>query len=120
MFRNDKQIGEVNRVLLGSLGLVRLWAASDGGPSDEAIKILENNSGPLSGGEMRMLRVAFDLWNGEGKIGLKEIMSGIDSTRFRLVATLMTAVADSDDTGPHAIDEWIDQNTPHPWKFPIR
>ena len=64
MFRTEAQQCKAIRVLLSSLRLDHLWTAQ--GPTEHACQFLE--SSPLSSGEQILLRCAFDLWNGAGKV----------------------------------------------------
>lgn len=49
MFRDDRQVCDAVRVLLGSLRLEHL--RTDVGPTEEALKRLDDRGGPLSHGE---------------------------------------------------------------------
>ena len=101
MFRDDRQSCDAVRVLLGSVKLEPLWTAA--GPTDEALKLLEQRGGAMSHGEQLMLLVAFDFWNGKGKAELSELLSVLDGDRMRLVASLMIATAE----GSEAVDRWL-------------
>lgn len=100
MFKTEKQQCEAIRCLLASLNLHRFWTLK--GPTRQACVDLEGS--PLSSGEQVMLRVAFDFWNGAGKVMLyRDLMGTLDSTRLFKIATLMLAA----NAGGDAVDEWI-------------
>lgn len=63
-------------------GLARLWRAT--GPSPLAVQYLEQGS-PLSSGEVVLLKVAFDLWNGRGKATVDDLLSTLDEDNLRAV-----------------------------------
>jgi hypothetical protein len=99
MFKTEKQQCEAIRCLLASLNLHRFWTLK--GPTRQACDYLEGS--PLSSGEQVMLRVAFDFWNGAGKVTLYRDLGTLDSTRLFKVATLMLAA----NAGGDAVDKWI-------------
>lgn len=101
MYRNDKQGCVAIRLLLASLGMEGLWTET--GPTSTAVKYLEGS--PLSSGEQLLLRAAFDLWNGHGKVTLWDLMGTLDATRTELLFSLALAVTN----GGHAVDTWIEQ-----------
>ena len=103
MFRNDRQICEAVRVLLRSIRLEHLW--TDFGPTDEALKLLEDRGSPLSHGEAVMVLTAFDFWNGDGKVEFRELLTVLDRERLALVASLMLASSEGSD----AVDRWMAQ-----------
>lgn len=113
MFRDDRQICSAMRVLLGSVGLERLW--TDAGPTDEALELLEARGGPLSHGEQLMLLVAFDFWNGHGEAELGDLLAVFDAERIELVASLMIASA----KGASAVDRWLEEHRPAPRLHPV-
>ena len=87
MFKTEKQQCEAICCLLASLNLHRFWTLK--GPTRQACEALEGS--PLSSGEQVMLRVAFDFWNGAGKVMLyRDLMGTLDSTRLFKVATRRT------------------------------
>lgn len=108
MFRDDRQISTAVRVLLRSLRLDHLW--TDSGPTDEALKLLEQRGGAMSHGEQLMLLVAFDFWNGKGKAELGELLAVLDGERMRLVASLMIAATE----GSAAVDHWLTEHRAPP------
>jgi hypothetical protein len=103
MFRDERQRLDVVRIWLGSLGLERFWTID--GPTEAAIKVVRSGS-PLSHGQTVMLRIAFDIWNGEGNARFADCLYVLDSTRMRLIGTFIVAFA----AGGHAIDRWISEN----------
>jgi hypothetical protein len=101
MFRNDKQTCAAILALLAPLRLGHLW--SEHGPSDEALKVLEQRGGALSYGEALMVFVAFDFWNGHGKAQLGELLSVLDAEHMERLASLLIAVS----KGPVDVDRWL-------------
>ncbi len=105
MFRDDRQKCAVIRVLLRHVGQAELW--SETGPTADAIELLAARGGPLSHGQAVMLRVAFDIWGGDGHIELNEIMSTLDPDGLLLVGTLLTAVAHEASGVSVSVDAWL-------------
>jgi len=100
MFKTEAQQLQAIRLLLSSLGLQYLWTAR--GPTEQASKFLE--SSPLSSGEQILLRCAFDLWNGAGKVLLcGDILGALDPARTQKLLLFVMAV----NCGGSAVDEWI-------------
>ena len=104
MFRDDEQSAAVARVLMRSVRLDYLWDGDR--PTAEAVELMQRRGGPLSSGQVQMLLVVFDLWNGEGHADLGRVLAVLDETRLGLVASLLTAVA----KGASAVDVWLGQN----------
>lgn len=101
MFRDDRQICDAVRVLLSSLRLEHLWTES--GPTEQALRLFEDERGAMSHGEALLLLAAFDFWNGHGKVDLGEPLAVLDSDRLKLAASLMIAASE----GSRAVDRWI-------------
>ena len=89
MWQSEKQQCEAIRALLGRVRLERLWTET--GPTDEACRLLQDAGGPMSHGEIVMLRVAFDLWNGHGKATVYELISVLDNGNLRAVLAAIAA-----------------------------
>ena len=100
MFSNEHQKALTIRLLLSPY-LEHFW--TENGPTEQASDYLDNGA-PLSSGEMIMLRVAFDFWNGNGGAKFADVANRLDSRNTALVASLMAAVA----SGSHAVNQWID------------
>jgi len=102
MFANDAQQCRAIRALLGShfhgSRLDELWGPT--GPTELACTLLEQG-GHGSHGEIVLLRVAFDFWNGRGKAKFSDVIEVLDTERLQLVASL--AMAYNGD----AVDEWV-------------
>ena len=88
MWDSDKQQCVVIRRLLTATHLERLW--TNEGPTDEACQLLESKGGPMSHGEIVMLKVAFDLWNGTGNATVDDLVVVLDDDNLRAV---MAAIA---------------------------
>jgi hypothetical protein len=54
--------------------------------AENVIADLEQDGGPLSSGEILLLRVAFDLWNGGGGAKVGELLATLDGRNLRAVA----------------------------------
>ncbi len=89
MWQSEKQQCEVIRALLGRIRLERLWTET--GPTDEACRLLQDAGGPMSHGEILMLRVAFDVWNGHGKATVADLMAVLDDGNLRAVLAAIAA-----------------------------
>jgi hypothetical protein len=89
MCQSEKQQCEAIRALLGRVRLERLW--TDKGPTGDACRLLQDGGGPMSHGEIVMLRVAFDLWNGHGKATVDELISVLDDDKLRAVLGAIAA-----------------------------
>ena len=102
MFRSEAQQCQAIRILLASLRLEHLW--TEKGPTRQACDWLEGS--PLSSGEQILLRCAFDLWNGAGKVELyRDLLGTLDTERLERVLTLAMAA----NSGGLAVDKWIIQ-----------
>ncbi len=100
MFKTEAQQCKAIQLLLSSLRLEYLWTAH--GPTEQACQFLE--SSPLSSGEQILLRCAFDLWNGAGKVLLyHDLLGTLEPTRTHKLLSLVMAVS----AGGSAVDEWI-------------
>ncbi len=89
MWQSETQQCFVIGRLLQRVRLERLWTAS--GPTKEACQLLEKGGGPLSHGEAIMLRVAFDIWNGDGEATVGEMLGTLDEGNLRAVCEAILA-----------------------------
>lgn len=101
MFRDDRQINSCCTLLLGRLGMSCFWTKT--GPTTAALEQLQSEGARLSSGEMTMLRVAFDFYNGGASVSLREIMQRLDDKHRRCIAELILA----ESRGPIEIDRWL-------------
>jgi hypothetical protein len=104
MFKSDAQACQAIKKLLDESGLPALrglW--TDAGPTDAAVSLIDRGGGPMSSGEVAMLRAAFDFWNGRGGLKLDTIIDVLDVSRAEAVCSLALALK----RGSHAVDEWI-------------
>ncbi len=97
MFQSEQLRTLAVRLLVQHAGLGRYWV---GGPTAAAQDIIRDGGG-LSSGEMIMLQVAFDFWNGEGGAKLADVCYRLDTSNTVAVATLLSAVAKG------TVNEWI-------------
>lgn len=104
MFRDDQQASAAIRALLSTARLGHLWTSS--GPTPQASQWLAQDGGPLSSGERVLLLTAWTLWNGEGGIGLGDIVDFLDRERTGALCLLVLAIQD----GPAAVDEWLEDH----------
>lgn len=90
MWRSDRARSEAILKLFEKAHLLDrgLWTIE--GPTRLACDYLDKGS-PLSHGENVVLKVAFDLWNGRGKITLDEILATLDGGLLRAVAEAVLA-----------------------------
>jgi hypothetical protein len=98
MFRSERQQCQAIRLLLSGLNLEYLWTET--GPTDQACKWVKRN--PLSSGESILLRAAFDLWNGEGKVTLWQIQGTLDQRHCERLFSLALAAG-----GSRAAEAWM-------------
>jgi hypothetical protein len=101
MFRDDRQLAIACRTLLAKARLGRLWTAD--GPTDEALRLLDADGGPLSSGERIMLLAAFAFWNGSGGLRVAEIVETLDLELAQGVCSLVIAVKH----GSKHVDSWL-------------
>ena len=81
------------------IGRPQLWTVA--GPTDEAVRLLTRGA-ELSQGETLMLRGAWDVWGGHGKLTVAEMML-LDSSNLTALATLI----ESTRRGSESIDQWL-------------
>lgn len=101
MFRNDAQKCQAILALLQPSGMDQYWTET--GPSEIAVSLLERNGGGHSSGQALMLKVAFDIWNGEGKATLGDILGKLDEINLGMLSTLMSAA----NVSAEDVDRWI-------------
>ena len=104
MFRSEKQQCNAIQKLLRPLHLDYLWTES--GPTPQACKYLKGN--PLSSGEDILLRAAFDLWNGAGKVTLWDLQGKLDQKHAEHLLSLVIAIG----RGSDAVDQWLNAPVP--------
>jgi hypothetical protein len=100
-FRDDPQIAAVCMALCASVGLREAWTLS--GPSDLAIAVAEGRPHPLSSGEELVIRIAMDVWNGQGGATLARLLGALDPDRTKMIAELLVACV----TSYAAVDAWL-------------
>ena len=100
MWRDDRQRARACGALLATVRLAHLWTPD--GPTDEALRLLEANGGPLSSGERVVVLSAFALWNGSGGLTLAEILDVLDPARAEALCTLVVAVQRG------TVEEWLE------------
>ena len=91
-FETEKQRGRVCSVLLGRVGLARLF--TEDGPTPEALKRLKSGTGSSS--EALMLKVAFDIWNERGGATVGRILWVFDRSNLESIVRLLLAIQDGD------------------------
>jgi hypothetical protein len=107
MFESDAQACRAIRKLLIDSGLATLrglW--TDEGPTTAALSLMERGGGPLSSGEIAMLRAAFDFWNGSGGLKLDTVIDVLDEERAEAVCALALALK----RGSDAVEKWISED----------
>jgi len=100
IFRNDLQLAQVCKALLGRVRKSGLWENS--GPTEEACELLAQNGGYLSSGERVMLLAAFALWNGAGKLPLGDVVATLDGEHLAALGRLFCCATYED------IEAWLD------------
>lgn len=102
MFRDDAQTHAAIRLLLGTIpGLARMWTET--GPTDEAAHVVEGTSSAMSSGEVLLVRVAFDLYNGQGGASFGRVLNTLGNEPLNALGALLVAFTQS----PEAIEVWI-------------
>lgn len=104
MWRDDQQKCAAIGVLLSHMNATEWWSPL--GPTMGGVDALEL---PLSHGERVLLRVCWDIWNGDGKVKLTEL-DVLDLENTRRVLSLLLAVVE--DSG--AVDRWVAANKREP------
>jgi len=99
-FRDDQQIAACCIVLCRSVRLASAWTLN--GPTLFALNVRDGKTG-VSSGEGLLVRMAFDLWNGEGGVTFSRMIDSLDGVRMRMVAGLLAACA----TSSAAVDGWL-------------
>lgn len=90
MWRNERQqCAVIQKLLAPHPAIAGLWTST--GPTKLACTLLEQNGGPLSSGEILLLRVAFDIWNGHGKAEVGELLATLDEGNLRAVCDAIRA-----------------------------
>lgn len=103
-FRNDRQRGEVAKVLTDRLGKGPMWRVDQYG-TPRPTGLLKSHLGrALTGSEALLVRVAWDVWNGDGHARVDLALHTLDGPNLRMVGGLLLAAADSTGT---MIDEWL-------------
>ena len=92
MFRDERQIGAVARVLLARVNRAELVEADAPG---------------LWAGGRALLHLAFALWNGWPHGRMRELLA-LDAGKLAAVGELLTALAQ----GGAAVDGWLDEHGP--------
>lgn len=111
MFRTDEQKSAVCCVLLRAVRKPDLW--HECGPTKEAMSLIATSDkvsghlGYLSSGQSIILRVCFDLWNGEVKASFGDVVFGLDPRCKLLLGTLLSAMSEMQSSDDSAIDVWI-------------
>jgi hypothetical protein len=99
MFSDEAQRVRAVRALLARIGLASLW--TDEGPTPLAMKYRARS--PLSSGETVMVQAAWDVWNGEGKLLLADVLDALDLPNTSALCGLVVA----EKVGGPAIEQWI-------------
>jgi hypothetical protein len=102
MFRSNRQMADACRVLLAPIGLAHLWRGDR--PHNELFEVLQQRL--KSSGELALVAMTLDIFNGQGKATVGDLVHRLDSDHIRRVGTLLVAIAD----GPEAVDRWIAVN----------
>jgi hypothetical protein len=101
MFRDDRQLALVCRILLKTARLERLWTSD--GPTPEAAELLDADGGPLSSGERVVMLAAWAFWNGSGGVTLADVLERLDAAPAEALCFLVLASK----YGADAIDDWL-------------
>lgn len=101
MFATENQRVRACRAMLRTIELERLWG--HGGPTDEAIRLRDQNHEGYSSGERVLCQLVWDMWNGTGNARIDDLMHRLDPTRFNVVTSFLAAFSGGD----QAIEAWI-------------
>ncbi len=91
MFKNDQQRAAVCQVVC-TLGKVPGTYWTDDGPTEAAKAVLDDRDA-LSSGERLMVLVAWDVWNGHGKVHIERLLRTLDGDNLRHVGWLLYALS---------------------------
>ena len=100
MFTDDSQKATVCMVLLGQMGLGKLFTAE--GPTEEIEKHWENAGADLEGDARLIVLTAGALWTGQGGPKVDELRT-LSPDRMVAVGSLMRCIS----AGPDMIDSWL-------------
>jgi hypothetical protein len=115
VFRDSDQQHGVCRALVALAGKPHLWDVTSRdsylrGPTEALWHIVERRPGAkyASSGAELLVRIALDVWNGQGGTQLGRALNVLDNRHLRAVGELLVAIA----TDPSAIDRWIETYQP--------
>jgi hypothetical protein len=105
-FRNHVQRARIARTLLKMVRLGGLFE-QNGPQADAEFYLRRAERSGLSTGEVIMLRLAFDIWNGDGHVefGRVFIANRLDLDKERAIAELVLAGQD----GSAGLDRWLEK-----------
>ncbi len=103
MFQNTRQQAAVCHQLCVEARIpMRMWTIEPPEPTEDAVKVCKGIT-RLSRHESLMVRAAWDIWNGYGKVEIVELVEVLNSHNLKTVADCLKAIAN----GPEAIDRWL-------------
>lgn len=106
MFESENQRARVCKALLTHVGIdnpaaPRLW--NEDGPTELAMDLLDADGGGFSSGERIMFLVAWQIWNGDGKVKIEDVAYRLDQRNTAAVGSLLVAMSG----GPGDVDRWL-------------
>jgi hypothetical protein len=105
-FRDDRQRGEVARVLTDRLNKGVMFRADEAGIPRPTGLLKSHLSRVYSSFEVLLVRLAWDVWNGDGHTRIDLCLVALDAPNLRMVGELLVAAAEPGFSGAD-VDEWI-------------
>lgn len=96
----------VCNTLTRAAGQGDLW--TDAGPNPRALAVLHGRAG-VTTAQALLVRVAFDVFNGQGNADMGRIIGALDAQNLRLVGSLLVVLASRSDSAALA---WVTAHGP--------
>ena len=105
-FRDDRQRGDVARVLTDRLGKGPMFRADEAGVPRPTAGLKSHLDRVFTGSENLLVRLAWDVWNGDGHARIDLCLVSLDSSNLKMVGELLTAAAETGFSGS-GVDDWL-------------
>jgi hypothetical protein len=105
-FRNDRQRGQVAQTLTDRLGKGPFFRSDEYGTPRPTSTLSTHLKRCFASYEAILVRLAWDVWTGDGHCRLDLALTALDGTNLTMVGGLLVAIGASGDMGGE-IDRWI-------------